>query len=72
MEPTFGSLQPPKTMVDANKSQVELNERKMEIVDESEFNIVRGFNTTGKIIRVKAQIKPGLIHGYDPIAGLLI
>jgi len=44
----------------------------MEIVDESEFNMVRGFNTTGKIIRVKAQIKPGLIHGYDPIAGSLI
>lgn len=44
----------------------------MEIVDESEFNMVRGFKTTGKIIRVKAQIKPGLIHGYDPIAGSLI
>ena len=44
----------------------------MEIVDESEFNIVRGFNTTGKIIRVKAQIKPGLIHGYDPTAGPLV
>jgi len=44
----------------------------MEIVEESEFNMVRGFNTTGKIIKVKAQIKPGLIHGYDPIAGALL
>ena len=44
----------------------------MEIVDESEFNMVRGFNTTGRIMNVKAQIKPGLIHGYDPIAGALL
>lgn len=33
-----------------------------EIVEESSFNMVRGFYTTGKDIRVKAQIKPGLIH----------
>ncbi len=44
----------------------------MEIVDESAFNMVRGFNTTGQIMRVKAQIKPGLISGYDPVAGSLI
>jgi len=51
----------------ANPGHLEL-----EVVDESVFNMVRGFNTTGKIINVKAQIKPGLIHGYDPIAGSLI
>ena len=51
----------------ANPGHLEL-----EIVDESEFNLVRGFNTAGKIIHVKAQIKPGLIHGYDPIAGSLL
>jgi N-methylhydantoinase A/oxoprolinase/acetone carboxylase beta subunit len=51
----------------ANPGHLEL-----EIVDESAFNMVRGFNTTGKIINVKAQIKPGLIYGYDPIAGSLI
>ncbi len=33
-----------------------------EITEESSFNMVRGFYTTGKDIRVKAQIKPGLIH----------
>jgi hypothetical protein len=33
--------------------------------------MVRGFYTTGKNIRVKAQIKPGLIHGYDSIAQTL-
>jgi len=51
----------------ANPGHLEL-----EIVEESQFNMVRGFNTTGKIIKVRAQIKPGLIHGYDPIAGSLI
>ena len=35
-----------------------------EIIEESEFNMVRGFHTVGKNIRVKAQIKPGLIDGY--------
>jgi N-methylhydantoinase A/oxoprolinase/acetone carboxylase beta subunit len=38
-----------------------------EIIQEMEFNMVRGFNTTGKNIRVKAQIKPGLIKEYDNI-----
>lgn len=44
----------------------------IEIIEDMEFNMVRGFNTTGKNIRVKAQAKPGLIHGYDPIAGMLL
>jgi len=33
----------------------------MDIVEDQEFNMVRGYYTTGKNIRVKAQIKPGLI-----------
>lgn len=41
----------------ASKDEVET-----EIVDESSFNMVKGFYTTGKNIRIKAQIKPGLIH----------
>jgi N-methylhydantoinase A/oxoprolinase/acetone carboxylase beta subunit len=40
----------------------------MELVEEQEFNMVRGFRTTGKNIRVKVQIKPGLIKRYGPIA----
>ncbi len=36
-----------------------------EVVEELEFNMVRGFTTTGKNIRVKVQAKPGLIRGYD-------
>ncbi len=37
-----------------------------EIVEEAQFNMVRGFYTVGKNIRIRAQVKPGLIHGYDP------
>jgi hypothetical protein len=44
----------------------------MEVTENLQFNMVRGFNTTGKNIRVRVQVKPGLIHGYDPIAGRLI
>lgn len=36
----------------------------MEILEELEFNMVRGFNTTGKNIRIRTQVKPGLIAGY--------
>lgn len=37
---------------------------KTEILEESQFNMVRGFSTIGRNIRVRAQVKPGLIHGY--------
>jgi hypothetical protein len=36
----------------------------MEIVEDLEFNMVRGFSRTGKNIRIKAQVKPGLIAGF--------
>jgi len=39
----------------------------MEVLETLAFNMVRGFNTTGKNIRVKVQVKPGLIHGYDEV-----
>ena len=38
-----------------------------EILEEMQFNMVRGFYTTGKNIRVRVQVKPGLIHGYDTL-----
>ena len=47
----------------ANPDHLEL-----EVIEAMSFNMVRGFYTTGKNIRVMAQVKPGLIHGYDPIA----
>jgi N-methylhydantoinase A/oxoprolinase/acetone carboxylase beta subunit len=33
-----------------------------EILEASEFNMVRGFSTVGKNLRVRAQVKPGLIQ----------
>jgi N-methylhydantoinase A len=43
------------------------NYLRMEVIEESSFNMVRGFRTVGKNIRVRVQIKPGLIVGYDPL-----
>jgi N-methylhydantoinase A/oxoprolinase/acetone carboxylase beta subunit len=39
-----------------------------EVIEDLSFNMVRGFSTSGKNIRIRAQVKPGLIHGYDPLA----
>lgn len=38
-----------------------------EIIEDLEFNMVRGFNRTGRNIRIKAQIKPGLIAGFSAV-----
>lgn len=43
----------------------------MEVLESQRFNMVRGFHTTGKNIRIKAQVKPGLIHDYDQIIAKL-
>ena len=37
----------------------------MEILEELEFNMVRGFSTIGKNTRIRVQVKPGLITGYQ-------
>lgn len=44
----------------------------LEVVEESQFNMIRGHHSAGKNIRVRAQVKPGLIVGYDPESGRLI
>lgn len=43
----------------------------VEVVEEAAFNMVRGFATTGQNIRVKVQVKPGLIHEYAAICAQL-
>ncbi len=43
----------------------------MEVIENLAFNMVRGFNTIGKNIRVKVQVKPGLINGYDQLVANL-
>lgn len=37
----------------------------IEVIEDLEFNMVRGFYTSGKNIRVKVQVKPGIISGYE-------
>jgi hypothetical protein len=49
----------------------EEKELEMEVIEDQQFNMVRGFYTTGRNIRVRVQIKPGLIGEYDTIAGIL-
>jgi N-methylhydantoinase A/oxoprolinase/acetone carboxylase beta subunit len=43
----------------------------MEVLETLQFNMVRGFNATGKNIRIMVQVKPGLIHGYDQMIAKL-
>lgn len=43
-------------------------ELEMEVLEEVQFNMVRDYYTSGRNIRVKVQIKPGLIPEYRDIA----
>jgi len=45
----------------AIKMGADLNDLEMEVTEAQQFNMVREFYTTGKNIRTKIQIKPGLI-----------
>jgi len=40
----------------------------MEILEAQQFNMVKGFHRVGRSIRVRAQVKPGLIKTYREIA----
>jgi N-methylhydantoinase A/oxoprolinase/acetone carboxylase beta subunit len=40
-------------------------ELEMEVIEDLQFNMVQGFYTTGKNIRVKVQVQPGLIRGFS-------
>ncbi len=46
-------------------------EMEMEVLEEQQFNMVRGFYTTGKNIRIRVQVKPGLIKNYQEITSKL-
>ncbi|OPY84121.1 MAG: Acetophenone carboxylase alpha subunit [Syntrophus sp. PtaU1.Bin208] len=37
----------------------------IEVIEDQEFNMVRDFYATGKNIRIKLQVKPGLIAGFS-------
>ncbi len=42
----------------------------IEVIEDQEFNMIKDFTTVGKNIRIKLQIQPGLIYGYDREEGL--
>jgi N-methylhydantoinase A/oxoprolinase/acetone carboxylase beta subunit len=44
------------------------NELDLEVVEDNQFNMVRGFYTAGRNIRVKVQTRPGLIPEYQELA----
>ncbi len=46
-------------------------EVEMEVLEDLQFNMVRGFYTSGRNIRTKVQVKPGLIPEYREIAQTL-
>lgn len=47
----------------AAQAGIDVNE--VEAIQQEEFNLVRGFNTTGKIITSRVQIKPGVLMTID-------
>ncbi len=49
----------------AAKHGADQNDMVMEVTEAQEFNMIRDFCKTGKNIRVKIQIKPGLISAID-------
>ncbi|AZR72990.1 hypothetical protein BBF96_06025 [Anoxybacter fermentans] len=55
-----------KSMVKQNGG-LNIDDKLIEITHEESFNLVRGFSTQGQILRLKAQVKPGI----DPALGEL-
>jgi N-methylhydantoinase A/oxoprolinase/acetone carboxylase beta subunit len=52
----------------ALKKGADPEDLELEVLEAYQFNMVRGFHTTGRNIRVKVQVKPGIIRGYVPPA----
>jgi len=51
----------------ALQTGADIDDLDLDILEDLEFNMVRGFRLTGKNIRIKLQVKPGLIHNYKTI-----
>jgi len=56
----------------AMKTGADLDDLETDVLEELEFNMVRGFRLTGKNIRIKIQVKPGLIHEYKSITDKIL
>jgi len=39
-----------------------------EVYLEEQFNVIRGWDTAGKLFDVGIEIKPGFVHGYKGVA----
>ena len=59
VDPNF-NLKKAKQIAINNLKKEGFQQQKIEITNQQSFNLVRGFYTTGKILEVTAQIKPGL------------
>ncbi len=51
----------------ALQTGADIDDLDLDVLEDLEFNMVRGFRLTGKNIRIKLQVKPGLIHQYKMI-----
>jgi len=51
----------------ALREGADLHDLELDVLEEVQFNMVRGFSTAGRNIRVKVQIKPGLIGEHRAI-----
>lgn len=51
----------------ALKMGADARDMETEVVEAMQFNMVQGFYTTGRNIRVRVQVKPGLVQGWQAI-----
>jgi len=51
----------------ALREGADIHDLELDVLEEVQFNMVRGFSTVGRNIRVKVQIKPGLIGEHRAI-----
>jgi N-methylhydantoinase A/oxoprolinase/acetone carboxylase beta subunit len=51
----------------ALREGADIHDLELDVLEEVQFNMVRGFSTAGRNIRVKVQIKPGLIGEHRAI-----
>jgi len=61
MEIAYTILKEKALAVGASEEELE----EIEVIEFQKFNIVRNFSPKGKIFRMKIQIKPGLVKGYE-------
>ncbi len=56
-------------MAKAVREGADTRDLEIDILEDLQFNMVRDFYNAGRNIRIKVQVKPGLIHDYRSVAG---